>query len=607
MIENSHKLSTILFNMMRLPGRLVFSHFPAPNWSRRSSITFTEMKKIQSTDFLRCFVAGLAFLLGAGPCSAENAYDVVVYGGTASAVTAAIQAKQMGVNVVLVSPDKHLGGMTSSGLGWTDSKDGRAIGGLAREFYQRIWKHYQKPKAWTRVKREEYASRVKAQPGRTVDDENKVMWTFEPRVAEAVLEEWLKELEIEVHRDEWLDRKHGVEVADQRIRQIRMLSGKTYSADMFIDATYEGDLMAAAGVTYRVGRDAAKEYDEPQNGIYFKKPGAAYHIDDAFKGVSPYVVANDPASGFIKGIEGEMGANEQEGDADTRLQTFNFRLCLTAIPENRREIEKPKNYNEADYELLLRAYEAGHPSGFSTQEMPNRKTDSNNIGIMSLDYIGGNYSIGEGWSYSEADYDQRRKIVQGHRDYTQGFLWTIMNHPRVPEEERKKWSRCGLAADEFEENDHWPYQLYVREARRMIGQKVMTQHHVQKKKGYEVDDSIGLGSYSLDSHTVRRVVIKGEIREEGGFYIFWDKPYPIPYGAIVPRRGEIKNLIVPVTLSATHAAFGSIRMEPTYMILGQSAAAAAVLASRQPCAVQDVPYKNLKECLSAGKQVLEVP
>ena len=538
--------------------------------------------------------------------AATNAeeFDIVVYGGTAAGVVAAIQADRMGMKTALVSPDAYLGGMTSSGLGWTDSKDGKAIGGLAREFYHRIWQHYRNPAAWTRTDRAEYGKRVIAQPGTTVDDREQVMWTFEPRVAEAVLHRWIASTTVSVYRDEWLNREHGVTVADGRITQIRTLSGRTYAAKAFIDATYEGDLMAAAGVTYRIGRDPAAEHDEPLNGIRFEKPDAKYYKDKAYDGISPYVVAGDPTSGFIAGVEGEMPSDEQEGEGDTRLQSFNFRLCLTAEPEIRVPIERPPSYDEKDYELLLRLYEAGHPSGFSTQEMPNGKTDSNDFGVMSLDYVGGNFSIAEGWSYSEASYDERRRIVQAHRDYQQGLLWTIMNHPRVSEKDREKWSRYGLAKDEFVDNGHWPRQLYVREARRMIGTHTITQHHVQKKAGYQVHDSIGQGSYSLDSHVVRRLVIDGQIRNEGGFYVYWDRPYPISYGSIVPRREEVQNLLVPVTLSATHAAFGSIRMEPTYMILGQSAATAAALAVQKGVAVQDVPYDDLRRRLLADGQVL---
>jgi hypothetical protein len=287
-----------------------------------------------------------------------------------------------------------------------------------------------------------------------------------------------------------------------------------------------------------------------------------------------------------------------------RLQSFNYRLCLTTVPENHVPIERPANYDEADYELLLRAYENGHPSVFSIDEMPNGKTDSNSGGGMSFDFVGGNFSIAGGWNYSEAGYEQRRQILRAHVGYMQGVLWTIMNHPRISETDRQKWLRYGLAKDEFTDNGHWPYQLYVREARRMCGVSVMTQHHVDRRDGYEVTDSIGLGSYSIDSHTIRRVVIDGNIHGEGGFYFYRDQPYPISYGSIVPGHKDVQNLLVPVTLSATHVAFGSIRMEPTYMILGQSAGTAAALAAQTQCAVQDISYAQLSSQLRADAQVL---
>ena len=539
------------------------------------------------------------------PTQHDAAYDVVIYGGTAAGVVAAIQADAMGLRTALVSPDRHLGGMTSGGLGWTDSKNGAAIGGLARQFFHRVWQYYQQPETWSRSERADYAWRMIAQPGRAVDDEREVMWTFEPHAAEAVFDRWLAESGVDVFRDEWLDREAGVSVRDGRIETIRTLSGRTFAGRMFIDATYEGDLMAAAGVSHRIGRDAASEFNERLNGIRFEQPGARYFKDDAFVGIDPYVNPGEAGSGFIVGVEGELPAEERFGERDSRLQSFNYRLCLTTEPDNRIPIERPTDYHEADYELLLRLYEAGHRSGFTTHELPNRKTDSNSLGVMSFDFVGGNQSIVQDWNYTEASYEVRRRIAAAHRDYQLGLLWTIMNHPRVPEEERRKWSRYGLTADEFRDTENWPHQLYVREARRLQGLATMTQHHVQMKPGFEVTDSIGLGSYSLDSHDVRRLVIDGQIRSEGGFYEYWDKPYPIAYGSIVPRRGEVQNLLVPVTLSATHAAFGSIRMEPTYMILGQSAATAAGLAISEGLAVQEVPYALLRERLATDGQMLE--
>jgi hypothetical protein len=330
-----------------------------------------------------------------------------------------------------------------------------------------------------------------------------------------------------------------------------------------------------------------------------------YVSDAEYAGIDPYIIPGKPESGLLPGIESEIKGSLPIGDADTkRLQSFNYRLCLTRDPENRVRFRKPSGYNDRDYELLFRIFETGGDSSFTTQAMPNLKTDSNNQGRMSGDFIGGSFSLSEGWTYGDASYERRRQVIQAHQQYHQGLLWTLQNHERVPEKHRQNLAAWGLSRDEFVDNNNWPYQLYVREARRMVGNTIVTQHHVQMRPGYEVKDSIGLGSYSLDSHVVRRVVVNGKIRGEGGFYLWWDRPYPLPYGCIVPRKEDVANLFSPTTLSATHAAFGSIRMEPTYMILGQAAATAAVLAIEQRTSVQDVSYAALAKRLAADGQVL---
>jgi hypothetical protein len=540
----------------------------------------------------------------AAKAAAALSYDVVIYGGTSAAVTAAIQTARMGKSVAIVCPETHLGGMTTSGLGWTDTKQVAAIGGLAREFYHRIWLYYQNPEVWTRQKRSSYLG-LESQSGPAMDDKSQVMWTFEPHVAEEVMEKWLAEEKIAVHRGQSLNRKNGVVKQGARIVEIAATSGRRFRGKVFIDAGYEGDLMAAAGVRYRIGRDSAEEHDEPLNGIRFMVKGVdRYYNEDEYRGVDPYITPGVPKSGFISGIEGVFDGKEKLGQADHRLQSFNYRLCMTNDPGRRVYISKPQNYDERLYEILFRLYAAGQTSSFSTQPMPNNKTDSNAKGAMSFDFIGGDSSLAGHWNYSEADDKTRRKIVAAHRNYQQGLLWTLQNHPRIPASTRNEMGKWGLDAEEFESNGHWPYQLYVREARRMIGQTMVTQHHVQRKPGYDVADSIGLGSYSLDSHIVRRVVVDGKIQNEGGFYVWWTTPYPIPYGAVTPKRAEAINLLVPVTLSATHAAFGSFRMEPTYMILGQAAATAAALAIDRKSAVQDVDYTALSQRLAADGQVL---
>lgn len=537
-------------------------------------------------------------------------YDVVIYGGTSAAITAAVQVRRMGKSVAIVCPEKHIGGLTTSGLGWTDSKNGNAIGGLAREFYHRVWEHYQNPAAWDRQTRESYLQmKVGAQPGLAIEEGKKVMWTFEPKAAEQVMEEWLAAEKIPVFRNEWLDRAKGVQKQGTRIVSLITRSGKTFRGKVFIDAGYEGDLMAASGVRFRIGRDSAREFNEPLNGIRFPIKGVdKYYSENEYHGIDPYVTPGNPASGLLPGIESEIKGEMPLGDADpNRLQSFNYRLCLTQETANRVSFPKPDGYDEKRYELLFRLLAVGQESLFTTQAMPNRKTDSNSQGKMSGDYVGGSFSLAEGLHYSDASYERRNRMIEDHRHYHQGLLWTMANHERVPEALRRKASVWGLSKDEFVDNANWPYQLYIREARRMVGATVVTQHHVQMKSGYEVKDSIGLGSYSLDSHVVRRIVIDGKIRDEGGFYVWWDTPYPLPYGCMVPRKEEVTNLFVPVTVSATHAAFGSIRMEPTYMILGQAAGTAAVLALQKNGAVQDVEYSELAKQLTKDGQVLAMP
>ena len=540
----------------------------------------------------------------------DREYDVVIYGGTSAAATAAIQVRRMGKSAVIVCPERHIGGLTTSGLGWTDSKNGDAIGGLAREFYHRVWKFYRDPAAWTKETRESYVARkIAAQPGPAIDEAGEVMWTFEPHAAEQVMEAWLAEENIPVFRGERLDRSRGVTKHGAEIQSMRMLSGKRFRGRMFIDAGYEGDLMAAAGVRYRVGRDSAHEYDEPLNGIRFPLEGVdKYYSAAPYPGVDPYVRPGDRSSGFLPGIEGEWHDTGGLGDADPhRLQSFNYRLCLSVDPVNRIPFRKPDGYDERDFELLFRLLAAGEESNFTTQSMPNGKTDSNAHGRVSGDFVGGSFSVKDGWTYSDASYAMRDHVIEAHRRYQEGLLWTLQNHVRVPEKIRQELSQWGLAKDEFAENGGWPYQLYVREARRMEGMATVTQHHVQMAPGYTVKDPIGLGSYSLDSHVVRRVVVDGKILDEGGFYVWWDRPYPIPLGAILPQKSQASNLLAPVTLSATHAAFGSIRMEPTYMLLGQAAATAAVLGIDRHAVVQDVPYGDLAKRLTADGQRLTPP
>jgi len=540
------------------------------------------------------FGASLLFFTLSGH-SFANEYEVVVYGGTSAAVTAAVQAKRMGKSVIIVCPDRHLGGLSSGGLGWTDTGNKAVIGGLAREFYHRVWQHYDKPEAWRWQTRESYGG--KGQGTNAVDGAQRTMWIFEPHVAEAAFEGMIRDHEIPVHRDEWLDRASGVKKDGARITSIKMLSGKTYSGRMFIDATYEGDLMAAAGVDYHVGREATSTYDEEWNGVQTGVLHHGHHFGAVNKKISPYVVPGDPSSGVLPRISpdppGEYGA------ADDKVQAYCFRMCLTNHAENRVPFAKPAGYDPGQYELLVRIFDAGWRETFHKFDpIPNHKTDTNNHGPMSTDNIGFNYD------YPEASYERRREIIKEHEAYQKGWLYFIANDPRVPKDVQDEMRTWGLAQDEFQDNGNWPHQLYIREARRMIGEFVLTENELLKRRA--TPNSIGMGSYTMDSHNVQRYITpEGYVQNEGDIGVSTHGPYEIAYGSIVPKKGQCDNLLVPVCLSSSHIAFGSIRMEPVFMILGHSAAAAAALAIDNGTSVQDVAYAKLREQLLKDGQVLE--
>jgi hypothetical protein len=516
--------------------------------------------------------------------------DVVVYGGTSAGVVASVQAAKMGKSVVLVGPDRHLGGLSSSGLGYTDSGNTKAVGGLAREFYERLYRHYSAPDAWRWQPMSAFSN--EGQGSRSRVDSEKAMWTFEPHVAEAVFNAWLAEHRIPVYREEWLDRASGVAKADGRIVSVRMLSGRVFRAKMFIDATYEGDLMAAAGCSYHVGREANSVYGETWNGVQLE--GIKHHRHYFMSPVSPYVVPGDPQSGVLPYVSTEPPGKNGEGDR--RVQAYCYRTCLTRNPANRAPFPKPANYNPANYELLLRELLTGRKDFFEKFDMiPNLKTDTNNHGAFSSDFIGMNYA------YPEASYAERREILKAHENYQKGYYYFVANDPRVPAAIREEMAQWGLAADEFMDNGHWPHQIYVREARRMIGEHVMTEHDTLSTR--VVSDPVGMGSYTLDSHNVQRYITpEGFVQNEGDVGVHTKGPYKIAFGSIVPKRSECRNLLVPVCVSSSHIAYGSIRMEPVFMILGQSAATAAAHAIDEGRAVQEIDYARLRERLLADRQ-----
>lgn len=524
---------------------------------------------------------------------AQESYkaDVIVYGGTSAGVIAAVQAKKMGKSVIIVSPDKHLGGLSSGGLGWTDTGKKDAVGGLSRNFYERVFQHYQNKAAWNWQDRSDYTG----SGSRTIDNGDGSMWMFEPHVAEKIFEDHIKENKITVHRDQWLNRKGGVELRNKRITKITTLAKNAYEGGVFIDATYEGDLMAAAGVSYHIGRESNATYGETWNGIQVGVLHHGHHFGGM--NLSPYVTPGDSSSGLLPRISSEDPGKKGEGDK--KVQAYCFRMCLSNNPMNRIPFEKPEGYDPKQYELFARILDTGWDEVFEQFDiLPNQKTDTNNHGPFNTDNIGMNYD------YPDGSYEQRREIIKEHEVYQKGMMYFLANDSRVPEKFRKEMSSWGLAKDEFVDNGNWPHQLYIREARRMVGAYVTTELDVQSKRA--TPQPIGMGSYTMDSHNVQRYITpEGYVQNEGDIGVSPKRPYHISYGSITPKKEECQNLLVPVAVSSSHIAYGSIRMEPVFMILGQSAGTAAALSLDDEVAVQDLDYQKLRERLLADMQRLE--
>ena len=502
-------------------------------------------------------------------------HDIVVYGDSSGAVTAAIDAKRRGLSVILVNPTAFPGGMSASGLGATDFLGRRnTFGGIASEFYDGVAAGYGKD----------------------------FVRSFEPHVGLKVFQKMIADAGIEVVYNELLDREKGVKMDGRRIESVTMLSGKTYRGKMFIDATYVGDLMAAAGVSHTVGREPESQYGEDMAGVRRgdTKPRVHYtqrDKDHFIKEVDPYVKPGDPGSGllpYVFRIEGLFN-----GQGDRKIQAYNYRVCLTTDPALRIPIGKPDGYREIDHELLLRNFDAGDmrmPALIEPLEGTGSKVDWNNMHAVGSDHPGAN------WDYPEATYERRREIEKAHETYIRGFLWTMANSPRVPEEIRKKAATYGLPKDEFTDNGGWPWMIYIREARRMVGDYVMTQHDCEGKRS--APDPVALGSFGMDSHCVQHIVTEeGKVQNEGVIWRVPPKPYGISYRAIIPKKGECENLFAPICLSTSHVAHGSIRMEPVFMSLSQSAAIAASIAIERDISVQEVAYPELLEKLLAAKQI----
>ncbi len=515
--------------------------------------------------------------------------DVCVYGGTAAGVVAAVTAATSGgrgQRAVILNPGNHLGGMSSGGLGWTDFGRKQAIGGLSLRFYQRVGAHYGK----------------------------EAEWNFEPHVAEAIFEAMVKEAGVAVVHRQYLD---TVTMSGRRIAEVRMLGGLRVKAKVFVDATYEGDLLAKAGVTYTVGREANSQYGETLNGIQVDNKHQFSHR------VDPYVVPGKPESGLLAFVDAE-DRTTMIGQGDKRVQAYNFRMCMTDDPALKIDWEPPEDYDPRSYELATRwfngdkdkyneqvwdkpHYLVGVPVPAKFDVFPNKtpggcwKTDTNNHGPVSSDYIGANHD------WPDACYERREELFQAHVRWQKGYYYHMANCSDIPDRYRRAYAHWGLPRDEFKDTGHWPHQLYVREARRMVADAVVTEHDCKAVR--RADDPVGLGSYNMDSHNCSRFVTirdgQAWTLNDGDVQVPPTDPYGISYKCLVPRRGECENLIVPVCFSASHIAYGSARMEPVFMVLGESAALAASIAIDRNVAMQAVPYDALRKLMLDAGQVLQ--
>jgi hypothetical protein len=521
----------------------------------------------------------------------QNNFDICVYGESSSGVVAAIQAARLGKNVVLISKNTHVGGLTTSGLTATDMNRNDMVGGLAREFYQRIYTYYQNPAVWRNENRDVFFERAFKRTYRGKNDERKMQWVYESNVAENIMLDMLKEAGVDIWFNERLKLKGGVKKSGKQINTITLESGKSVGAKVFIDASYEGDLMAKSGVSYMVGRESNATYNETLNGYRIN-----YTFGTDLTGIDPYVIAGDRKSGLLPYIDKK--AKTKQGEKDKKVQAYCYRLTLTDDPTNRIKVQKPANYNPLWYEVLVRRMQLN--PDYTLQKiitltpMPNRKTDTNH-----LDFFGASYD------YAEANYEERKKIEQLHKDYALGMLWLLEHDPRVPEHIRNEMKDWGLPKDEFGDTNNFPNHIYVREARRMIGEYVMSEKNVTKLNRENANHPVGVGSYALDCHYVSKVLDENKkLRFEGT--IFQPiVPYTISYYSLTPKKEECSNLLVPICLSSSHVAYSSIRMEPVYMVLGQSAAVAAVMAIDNKQAVQDISYDGLAKKLLDLDQIIK--
>jgi hypothetical protein len=496
--------------------------------------------------------------------SQEKNYDLVVYGGTASGVMAAYAAGKEGMKAALLVQGKHVGGLTASGLGWVDVDMTQAIGGYTLDFFKRVSKSYRTP-----------------QP----------LFKLTPSVAEKIFLQMAKEAGVAIFYDARLIEKKGVVLNGKKIEKLLLENKMQFKAPVFIDATYEGDLMAWANVPYTVGRESRSQYGESEAG----RGTRGYQPVQLSAGRVAEI--KELAKQFP--LDYHFGEAIPEGAGDDKIQAYTFRLTLTTKAGNKVPFRKPAKYNPRRYATLLNDIITRQITRFdkvcTVNLLPDEKTDINHLDLDNASH-----------NYPDGSYAQRNYLWQYHKDYEEGLLYFVANDPQVPEALRKDAQRYGFAKDEFTDNNNWPYLLYAREGRRMTGAYVMKQQdsweHVKK------EDVIGMGSYFLDSHDVQKTITADHHQfVEGGFRHIPYKPYQVPYRSLTPMQRDCENLYVTICLSASHVIYGSLRMEPIFMVIGHAAGTAATMAVKNKVAVQQVNIKTLQQKLLQQGQVFDFP
>lgn len=546
------------------------------------------VKKTKSLSVV--FVLLYYVLVGCTPADHEYDYDVIIYGATSGGITAAIQSARMGKKVALLEPGQHVGGINVEGLGGTDIdnhpefRNSPAVGGLALEFYKRI--------------AIEYGREAELDSALENGIKKPELWRFEPHVAEKVIAEWLGENSIDIFYGSRLkESADAVRKDGAKITSLTTDNGDEFFGRVFIDASIEGDLLHRTGVSTVIGRESNNTYNETRNGIREHTTHNQFKVE-----VDPYVIPGKPESGVIPTIQNEpLGV---PGSGDHRLQAYCFRVCLTKDPANRIPFIKPADYDSGNYEIYLRYLKAGGKLYTPTAKIPNNKTDLNGGADLSHNLFGMNFE------YPSGTYAVREKIYEQHKNFTQGLFYFMANDEAVGQLApalQKEWALWGLAKDEFPDNAGWPRQFYVRDARRMVSDYVITEHHAKKDGGIAVEDPVAVAYWPPDVHSVRRIVVEGKAYNEG--FVFggdWWKPFGISYRALVPKELECQNLLTAACPSSSHIAYGAIRIEWTFMALGQAVGTAASLAIDNKCNVQDVDYAELKNQLSHDGQITTV-